>query len=202
MIKINLLPFRAARKRENVRRQVSIYFLSIVFLVMAMFYFNMDLNGRLSTLKVKEEGLRNELKPYIKINREIALIQKKTKEIQSRLTVIETLEKERVRPILLLEEIAHAVPLNRLWLRSFAETGGKITLQGTAMDNDTLALFLTNLDKAPHIENVELISSKLQHFSKYKLNASSFVLTCQTRFEEPKKTETENPKKKQPGKRK
>ncbi|MDZ7699057.1 MAG: PilN domain-containing protein [Deltaproteobacteria bacterium] len=201
MIKINLLPFRAARKRENVRRQVSIYFLSILFLIMAMFYFNMNFNGRLSTLKAKEEGLRNELKPYIEINQEIARIRKQTKEIQSRLTVIEQLEKERVRPIQLLEEIAHAVPLNRLWLRSLAETGGKITLQGTAMDNDTLARFLTNLDKAPHIENVELISSKLQHFSKYKLDASNFVLTCQTRFEEPGKTESEKPEKKQPDRR-
>ena len=30
MIRINLLPFRAARRRENVRRQTSIFFLSVV----------------------------------------------------------------------------------------------------------------------------------------------------------------------------
>lgn len=191
MIKINLLPFRAARKRENVRRQISIYFLSVIFLIMAIMYFNMDLNGQVTTLKAKENGLRNELKPYNAINREIALIQKKTKEIRSRLGVIEQLEKERVRPIQLLREIAYAVPINRLWLRSMAESKGKITLQGTAMDNDTLALFLTNLEKAPHIQNVELISSKLQHFDQYKLDGSNFVLTCKTRFETPKQKETE-----------
>ncbi|MEJ2589551.1 MAG: hypothetical protein P8165_18605, partial [Deltaproteobacteria bacterium] len=91
MIKINLLPFRAARKRENVRRQISIYFLSVTFLIMAIIYFNMDLNGQVTTLKAKEEGLRTELKPYNALNREIALIQGKTTEIRSRLGVIEPL---------------------------------------------------------------------------------------------------------------
>lgn len=197
MIRINLLPFRAARKRENVRRQVSIYLLSLVFLFVAMAYFNLDLNDRLTILKTRERGLQNELKPYEMINREIAAIKKKTAEIRSRLTVIERLEKERVQPLQLLEEIAHAVPLNRMWLRSLTESGKRITIQGTAMDNDTLALFLTNLEKAPHIEKVELRSSKRQHFEKYKLDASSFVLTCETRFEQKKEEkETVKPKEK------
>ena len=33
MIRINLLPFRAARKKENVRRQVSVFLLSLVLVV-------------------------------------------------------------------------------------------------------------------------------------------------------------------------
>lgn len=195
MIKINLLPFRAARKRENVRRQLSIGLLTVVFSIMAIIYFNMNLNGKMATLREKETGLRNELKPYNEINREIVLIQKKTKEIQSRLNVIRQLEKERSRPIQLLAEVANAVPLNRLWLSSLSEAGNAITLEGTAMDNDTLAVFMTRLEKAPHIEKVELKSSKLQHFSKYKMDAPSFLLICNTRFEKPQHTEGEKPKK-------
>ena len=33
MIRINLLPFRAARKKENVRRQISLFLLSLAFLL-------------------------------------------------------------------------------------------------------------------------------------------------------------------------
>lgn len=184
MIKINLLSFRAARKRENVRRQVSVYFLSIIFLIMAMVYYNMSLNRQLAAVKDQEKSLQNQLRPFSKINREIAVIKKKTREIRSRLEVIEQLESQRLRPIQLLTEIAYAVPLNRLWLRSLNESGNRITLQGTAMDNDTLARFMTNLEKAEHLGNVELKSSKLRHFSKHDLDASSFVLTCNTRFAE------------------
>ena len=185
MIKINLLPFRAARKRENVRRQVSVYFLTVVFLIMVMIYYNINLNDQLNAAKEREKSLQSQLKPYNEINREIALIQKRTKEVRSRLNVIEQLETQRQRPIQLLTEIALAVPLNRLWLRSLAETGDRITLEGTAMDNDTLAVFMTNLEKAAHIDNVELKSSKLQHYAKYNLDASSFALTCDTWFEAP-----------------
>ena len=182
MIKINLLPFRAARKRENVRRQVSVYFLTVVFLLVAMVYYNMTLNNRLTAAKAREKLLQTQLQPYNEINREISLIQKKTREIRSRLEIIERLETQRQRPIQLLAEIALAVPVNRLWLRSLTETGDRITLQGTAMDNDTLALFMTNLEKAAHMDDVTLKSSKLQHFPQYKLDGSSFVLTCKTRF--------------------
>jgi type IV pilus assembly protein PilN len=35
MIRINLLPFRAARKRENIRRQISVY-IGIVILTLAV----------------------------------------------------------------------------------------------------------------------------------------------------------------------
>jgi len=43
MIKINLLPFRAARKQANIRRQVSIYFLSVVCLMTLMIYLFLSL---------------------------------------------------------------------------------------------------------------------------------------------------------------
>ncbi len=45
MIKINLLPFRKARRRENVRRQVNVYFLCLLFLFSLMGYFHFDLNA-------------------------------------------------------------------------------------------------------------------------------------------------------------
>ena len=45
MIRINLLPFRAARKKENIRRQVSIFLLSLAFLLIILFYYNWSLGS-------------------------------------------------------------------------------------------------------------------------------------------------------------
>jgi len=64
MIKINLLPFRKARKRENVRRQVNVYFLCLLFLFSLMLYFHFDLNHQLAELETRETSLQNELKTY------------------------------------------------------------------------------------------------------------------------------------------
>jgi len=182
MIKINLLPFRTARKRENVRRQVSIYFLCVLFLFCLMGYLHFSLNGQLARLKTQEESLQKELNSYASITREIAKLKKDTKDLNTKLGVIESLEKQRVGPVLLLAEIARAVPLDRLWLNSVLETSGRLTLQGTAMDNHTVALFMTQLEKAPHISAVDLDRTTLKFFPEYKRRASNFVLTCKTAY--------------------
>ena len=182
MIKINLLPFRAARKRENVRRQVSIYLLCMLFLFCLMGYLHVSLGGQLTRLKAKEESLRKELKTYAAITREIAKLKRDTKDLNTKLGVIENLEKQRVGPVLLLVELARAVPLDRLWLNSVLETSGRLTLQGTAMDNHTVALFMTQLEDAPHINSVDLDRTTLKFFPEYKRRASNFVLTCKTAY--------------------
>lgn len=189
MIKINLLPFRAARKRENVRHQVSVYLLCMLFLFCLMGYLHMFLGSQLARLNATEESLQKELKTYETITREIAKLKKDTKDLNAKLGVIENLEKQRVGPVLLLAEIARAVPLDRLWLNSVLETGGRLTLQGTAMDNHTVALFMTQLEKASYIHSVDLDRTTLKFFQKQKRKASNFVLTCKTAYVEPKKPE-------------
>ena len=122
MIKINLLPFRAARKKENIRKEISIYLLSLVFLIMIMAYLNFNSNNRLNALMAEEKSARKELAIYEKNNRLAAQIKAKIKAIKKKLGVIRELEQKKGGPLNLLKEIAFAVPLDRLWLEStFAE---------------------------------------------------------------------------------
>lgn len=199
MIRINLLPFRAARKQENIRRQVSVYFLSVVCLLTLMFYLYLSLGSELNRLKGEEKQLKSEMAAYAKVTQEMARIKKRTKEIQDKFNVIKGLEKQRSGPVRLLEEIAASVPIDRLWLSAVEEKGGNLTLRGSAMDNDTVALFMTNLEKKKQITSVDLKTTKLQNFPEHKLNAASFVLACKTVFHKDKPKA--KPKKGQSGRR-
>ena len=60
MIRINLLPFRAARKKENIRRQVSIFVLSLAFLLIILFYYNWNLGSKIDGLnaQIKQTRIR------------------------------------------------------------------------------------------------------------------------------------------------
>jgi len=186
MIRINLLPFRAARKKENIRRQITIFALCIVFLLTVMAYYTIQLNSSLSKLKEEEQRIQAELKTYEETIKKIAILEKKIKEIKAKLDVIKELEKNKTGPVYLLDEIATAVPKEKLWLTSFKESGGSLELKGTAMDNETVALFMTNLAKADHISNVDLQSVRLRYLATYKLRVSDFVLNCKTyAFKEP-----------------
>ena len=203
MIKINLLPFRAARKKENIRRQINVYILSVVFLCAAMGYVYVDLAWKLEPLKAEREEKRNELRSYSGTTNKIREIKEKTAQISSKLEVIRGLEKNKSGPVRVLADISMAVPKDKLWLRSLDEKRGLLTLAGSAMDNDTVALFMTNLGKATSIVSVDLESTRLTNLPKYKLDITDFVLKCKTysyKKEEPE-PETEKVVKK-PRKRK
>jgi len=178
MIRINLLAFRAAKKRESIRKQFSIYFLTVVLLLVLMPLTYLMLSNRLSELKAEEKQLRDELASYAKVTREIARIKRKTAEIKKRLSIIRELEKQRSGPLQLLQDVAMSVPIDRLWLRSIVEEAGVLSLEGSAMDNDTVAAFMTNLEKTGLIESVDLKSTRLQNFADHKIDAASFALTC------------------------
>jgi len=180
MIRINLLPFRAERKKENIRRQISIYVLSLALFILVAGYFFLSLNSSLAALEADKVAKEKDLASYAKTNKEIEQLKKKTKIIRTKLGVIQRLEKNKTGPIRLLEEIANAVPKERLWLDAMNEKKGILSLSGTAMDNDTVALFMTNLEKSKHINTVDLKSTKLSYLKRYKLNVTTFVLTCKT----------------------
>ena len=69
MIRINLLPFRAARKKENVRRQISMFCLSVFFVAIALFYYNSVLANQVQELEGGISTARVELKKYEAINK-------------------------------------------------------------------------------------------------------------------------------------
>ena len=151
MIRINLLPFRAARKRENVKRQITVYIASVccALFIMGLLFFNYS--KKLSDLVDKEGRLEQELAGYEKELKEIKDLEKTIKLINDKLDIIHELEKGKTGPVLLLSDIADAVPKDKLWLKSLSEKGGKLTLSGTAMDNETVSLFMNNLEKTEQI---------------------------------------------------
>ena len=178
MIKINLLPFRAARKKENIRRQISIYVLSIVCLVLLMGFFFLNLNRKVTALNNDRTAKKKELATYAETTKKIKELKKKIAEIRAKLDVIKDLESKKTGPVLLLDELSVAVPKEKLWLTSLDERKGILTLKGTAMDNDTVALFMTNLEKSEHILSVDLQSTKLKTLKQHKLSVIDFDLTC------------------------
>jgi type IV pilus assembly protein PilN len=180
MIRINLLPFRAARKRENIRRQISVY-IGIVILTLAVIGFlSIQKINQVSNKKAEEESLKKEIVSYQRELNEIKALEKKIKEVNIKLDVIKELEKGKTGPVLLLADVADSVPKGKLWLRSYSEKKGSLSLAGTAMDNETVALFMSNLEKTQQITTVDLESAEQRDIAQYGLKVSDFVLKCGT----------------------
>jgi type IV pilus assembly protein PilN len=194
MIRINLLPFRAARKKENIKRQLIIFVLTVLLCLSTCGYFLFALRGELGDLKDTEKARRSELATYKKTLQKIKTLEKRIKTVKAKLTVIKRLERGKTGPVYLLDEISMAVPKDKLWLNSLREKKGQLSLSGTAMDNETVALFMNNLEAAEHIGAVDLKDVKLRDLPSYKLKVSDFSLVCEI-IDKEKENEKETNKK-------
>ena len=158
MIRINLLPFRAARKKENIRRQVSVFALSLVLVVIVAAWFNYFLAGKVSTLEKKISDTKAQVEKYNKINKEIAEIKKKLAILNKKIEVIKTLDLTRQAPVKLLDDMSRLIVDKQMWLTGIQEKNGSIRVTGIALDNPTVAEYMTRLESAKQYRNVKLVS--------------------------------------------
>lgn len=176
MIRINLLPFRAARKKENVRRQASIFLLSLAFLLIILFYYNFSLNSKIGNLTSTIEQTKSELDKYKKINKEIAQIKKKLNNLKRKMAVMEMLEANRFEPARLLDTMTQVVVPKRMWFTGMQSKGKKVQINGIALDNKTVADFMVRLENCGLFKEVDLKNLKRKKLRKSKLK--SFKITC------------------------
>ena len=164
MIRINLLPFRAARKKENIRRQISIFTLSVFFIAVALFYYNSVLANQIRGLEDQVNNARIELKQYQAKNKEVKALERKLKLLQQKREVIEGLDASREDAVRLLDKMTTVIVPGRMWLSSFSAIGNSVKVSGTAMDNKTVADFMTNLQKVEQFSNVNLLQTSQKVF--------------------------------------
>jgi type IV pilus assembly protein PilN len=161
MIRINLLPVRAARKKENIRRQVSVFLLSVFFGICVMAYLAFGLSQSISEMKEDIEVAQKELAELEVINRQIKELKDKLAKIEAKMDVIQTLESNRTGAVRVMDLLTSLVIQQKMWLSSLTETRGQMVLQGMAVDNKTVADFMTRLDTSPFFDRVVLVASKL-----------------------------------------
>jgi type IV pilus assembly protein PilN len=156
MIKINLLPFRTARKKENVRRQSSILFFSIFLVFILLVFFNIKLSGQVKEIKSKVEIAKTETAKYEKINNEIKEIKAKLEILDTKMGVIKTLESNRYEPVRLMDAMTSLVVPKRMWFVNLDGRGNTVNISGVAVDNQTVADFMTRLERSKLFETVNL----------------------------------------------
>ena len=179
MIRINLLPFRSARKKENIRRQVSIFLLSLAFMLIILFYYNFSLNSKIDNLNAKIKDTKSELEKYEKINKEIAEIKKKLDNLKKKMAVMDTLEAGRFAPIRLMDAMTQVIVPKRMWFTNLQSKGQRVNISGVALDNTTVADFMVRLENSGLFKEVDLKTLKR---SKSKKGATSkfktFSIVC------------------------
>ncbi len=177
MIKVNLLPFRAARKKENIRQQVSIFLLSVIFVSFSMYYYNANLSDKINAHNVKIKNIKNELAKYNKITKEVDDIKNRLDILNKKTGVIKNLELNRKEPVRLLNTMTLTVIPKRMWFTNLEAKEEVVTIKGFALDNKTVADFMTRIEESKLFDSVNLMSVKQQNYNK-TINLKGFVISC------------------------
>ena len=76
----------------------------------------------------------------------------------------------------MLEDLGAATP-DALWLTEMRETGGAVVLTGQGLDNQTIALFMRQLEASPYFSRVDLVETK--HLERGQAELKEFTIRAQ-----------------------
>ena len=184
MIRINLLPFRAARKKENIRKQVSVFFLCLMLVVIVLAWVHFYLGSKQTRLTANVTDTKKELALYKQKNEEIKEIRKKLQDLEMRQNVIKDLEKQRFEPVHILDELTGKIVNERMWLTRLNITANQMDVDGIALDNNTVANFIDNLEGLSKLEDPQanmyerVRLNKLQQEEIRNLNMKKFEISA------------------------
>ncbi len=203
MIRINLLPYREQRKKESVLRQINI-FLFVFFVVFAiLILINVQLSHKVKVLNTKIKNTKALLAQAETKSKKVDQIKKALIKLTQKTEVIRNIEKNRRASVLLLENMTKMVaektavspagasensdnkPVKRLWFTSFQAKNDNINIRGIALDNKTIADFMSRLEASKLYKDVDLKTIKQQIINN--LNLKRFEIKCTRAFlEKPK----------------
>ena len=176
MIRINLLPFRKARKKENVRQQVSVFVLVLIFLILGMSYLALTLNRKIENLDSRIKTSTQQLSELTVLTKEIDEIKKKRDIIKKKTVVIKNLERNRKSSVVLLDTMTNMVIPGRMWFTSLSDISESVEINGLALDNKTVADFMIKLEGSKLFSGVSLKTLKQQAIKDVILK--NFEISC------------------------
>jgi len=158
MIRLNLLPLKETERAIGRRQQLSLIALGAAVGLLIMVVPFIIQGRRLAALDSEIEQLNKDIQQFNAQVREVHELDRLKKEVQAKLRIIEDLNRKRIGPSRVLDDLSAASPDN-LWLIDFSEANSQATLIGMALDNETIARFMRQLQDSPYFFGVDLVET-------------------------------------------
>lgn len=175
MIRINLLPVRAAQKKEQLRGQVvlAIVGIAVTFVLCSVFYGALlrQVDNEKAELAKKQAEI-NQLKKAIG---EVAQFKKLQAELRGKLDILEKLKEGKSGPVHLLDELSRVLP-EKLWVTSFKEVSGAVKITGIGLNEEAVAQFLRDLETSPYYSGVDL--KIVEQSTQGEVKVNKFEVSC------------------------
>lgn len=179
MIKINLLPVRAARKKETAIQQLVIA--GVVVALIALIVTSLYMVKRVQVATAKDDIASankkiDELKTKIGKLEELKTLKE---QVKKKLDVLSQLRKNKTGPAQRLALLSDLTP-ERLWLTNYTESGPDIKLSGIAFTEELIAQFMKALEASSDFITVELVVSEQTMVAETKLKKFDITMKLES----------------------
>jgi type IV pilus assembly protein PilN len=144
--------------------------------LIVLFYYNFHLGSKIKKLNKTIAATQDEVKKYKKITNKIKEIKRKLEILEKKTDVIKKLEKNRFEPVIMMDTMSEKIVAKRMWFKNFSAKGRSVIISGVALDEKTIADFMTRLETTGMYATVNLKNIKKQVVKGSSLR--SFQLEC------------------------
>jgi len=141
MTRINLLPWREARRTQRQRELIGILAGAALIAAGMVFLVQVEITHRIEYQQERNNYLRGELARLKKAAEELQELQKTRNQLVDRLNVIQKLQTSRPGMVRMLNEMVRLIPQD-IYLTAFKTANNQITLNGIARSDNVISEFM------------------------------------------------------------
>jgi type IV pilus assembly protein PilN len=155
MARINLLPWRAERRKSRQKEFAGMLGLSALAGVLLTFLIVSYYNGRIGGQNERNQFLRSEITKVDGQIKEIELLDEKKSKLLARKEVIEQLQSNRSQMVHLFDSLVRTIP-DGVTLTAIKQEGDILTLSGRSQSNARVSTYMRNLESSGWMTNPDL----------------------------------------------
>ncbi len=180
MIRINLLPHRAEKRRAKQLQFVVLSVLSLVLGAVMVGLVHVAISTQISYQERRNAYLKQETAVLDKQIAEIKKLREQTQSLLARKNVVENLQSTRSDVVHLLDQMLRILP-EGVYLKSIRQTGLRISMIGYAQSNARVSTLMRSIEDSPWLDTPSLVEIHATTVGGTRLNEFSlnFNLTRQ-----------------------
>jgi type IV pilus assembly protein PilN len=156
MIRINLLPHRAEKRKARQIQLIAFSVISLVLGALVVGFVHVAISSRISYQERRNLYLKHETEVLDKQIAEIKKLREQTESLLARKTVVEELQTTRSDVVHLMDQMLRILP-DGVYLKSLKQTGNKINLTGYAQSNARVSTLMRAIESSPWLESPSLV---------------------------------------------
>lgn len=157
MARINLLPWREARREELKRAFLTILGLVAVFAIMLLVLGDRFVNGQIDNQRARNNYLSQNIAVLDKQVEEIKDLQRRRNQLIDRMRVIQELQGNRPIIVRVLDQLVRTVP-DGVFYTSVSAEGQQLAIKGIAESNNRVSSLMRRLDASDWLKDPNLDS--------------------------------------------